>query len=63
MVSDSEQEFYVQDMSWYSSLDNTKWLSMVAKCLKASHDIVTIVTNKRSVVIQGKNEILLLLYK
>ncbi|XP_060569677.1 myotubularin-related protein 12-like isoform X2 [Ruditapes philippinarum] len=54
-MTDSEQEFYVQDMSWYSSLDNTKWLSMVAKCLKASHDIVTIVTNKRSVVIQEQS--------
>ncbi|XP_053405265.1 myotubularin-related protein 10-B-like isoform X2 [Mercenaria mercenaria] len=55
-MSDTEREFYVQDLTWYSSLDDTKWLQMVSKCLSASHNVADyIVTNKRTVVIQEQS--------
>lgn len=55
-MSDTEREFYVQDMSWYSSLDDTKWLQMVARCLSTSHEVAKLITSKRrTVVIQEQS--------
>ncbi|KAL4228305.1 protein-tyrosine phosphatase [Mactra antiquata] len=55
-MSDTEREFYTQDVNWYSSLDDTKWLQHVSKCLEVSAEVTQyIVHSKRTVVIQEQS--------
>lgn len=51
-MSDTQREFVAQDMNWYSSLDNTKWLSLVSRCLQASKHIADIILEKRTVIVE-----------
>jgi hypothetical protein len=54
VFSDSEKEFLVQDINWMSSLENTKWLSLVSQCLSISIEVMdTIVNRKKTVVVKG----------
>ncbi|XP_078313299.1 myotubularin-related protein 10-A-like isoform X3 [Crassostrea virginica] len=38
ILIDSGKDFAVQDISWFSSLEGTKWLSCVSQCLKTACD-------------------------
>jgi hypothetical protein len=54
VFSDSEKEFLVQDINWMSSLENTKWLSLVSQCLSISIEVMdTIVNRNKTVVVKG----------
>jgi hypothetical protein len=54
VFSDSEKEFLVQDINWMSSLENTKWLSLVSQCLSISIEVMdTIVNREKTVVVKG----------
>lgn len=54
VFSDSEKEFLVQDINWMSSLENTKWLSLVSQCLSISIEVMdTIVKREKTVVVKG----------
>ena len=54
-VVDTLQQFVEQDLNWYSSLGDTKWLQLVAQCLTASQDVADLVIKgDKAVVIQGK---------
>ena len=54
-ITDTIQQFVDQDLNWYSSLGDTKWLQLVAQCLAASQDISDVITKgERAVVIQGE---------
>ena len=43
---------------WLSSLDDTKWLHLVAKCLSTGNHVAKSVSNefRRNIVIKGKND-------
>ena len=52
-LSDSGKDFAVQDISWFSSLEGTKWLSCVSQCLKTACDAAKHLEN-HTVIIKGK---------
>ncbi|XP_052793967.1 myotubularin-related protein 10-B-like isoform X2 [Mya arenaria] len=52
-MSDTIEEFVDQDASWLTSLESSRWLLLVARCLKAAKDICEhVISGKRTVVIQ-----------
>lgn len=53
--SDSEKDFLVQDINWMSSLENSKWLSLVSQCMAVSIETMDLIVNKqKTVVIKGR---------
>ncbi|XP_052278283.1 myotubularin-related protein 12-like isoform X2 [Dreissena polymorpha] len=54
-MSDTMQEFSNQDAVWNTSLENTRWLLLVSRCLAACNEVAEEVTGgKRTVVIQER---------
>lgn len=49
---DSGKDFAVQDISWFSSLEGTKWLTCVSQCLKVACDAAKHLEN-HTVIIKG----------
>ena len=49
------KDFLIQDQMWCSSLDDTKWLLLVAQCLDASNTVAEHISNekRRNIVIKG----------
>ncbi|KAJ8304429.1 hypothetical protein KUTeg_018012 [Tegillarca granosa] len=50
-ILDSQKDFIVQDITWMSSLGNTKWLSLVAQCLDAAIEVVNTIDKDRKTVV------------
>ena len=50
------KDFLIQDQMWCSSLDDTKWLLLVAHCLSAANTVAEEICNerRRNIVIKGK---------
>jgi hypothetical protein len=50
----SKKDFLLQDLQWYSALDDTKWLQGVGLCLNTALEAVEIMVDKRhSVILKG----------
>ncbi|KAK3595189.1 hypothetical protein CHS0354_002794 [Potamilus streckersoni] len=55
-MTDNAKDFLMQDMNWYSSLEDTKWLQLVAQCMRTSNEVAELIQSKqRSVVIKESN--------
>ncbi|XP_076105150.1 myotubularin-related protein 10-B-like isoform X7 [Mytilus galloprovincialis] len=50
-VIDSEKDFLVQDINWMSSLENSKWLSLVSQCMAVSIETMDLIVNKQKTVV------------
>ncbi|KAL5005209.1 hypothetical protein ScPMuIL_018665 [Solemya velum] len=50
---DNSKDFAIQDLDWFSALENTHWLDMVLQCLKASNHVTSVLQkDNQTVVIQ-----------
>ena len=56
-LSGTMKDFLIQDQMWMSSLDDTKWLHLVAQCLSAGKQVANSVSNefRRNIVIKGED--------
>lgn len=57
-ISDTSKDFAIQDLDWFSTLENTHWLDFVLQCLKAANHVISVMLNdKQTAVIQGKHSV------
>ena len=54
-VSDSLKDFISQEMTWFSSLDNSQWLLNISRCFQCVGYVIDKMSTKcQSIILKGE---------